>query len=280
MSRSNPAGRESKPTRLSPVGRLLRHWRGQRGMSQLDLALDAEVSPRHLSFVETGRSEPSREMVLRLAESLDLPLREQNALLEAAGYAQMYRETEISDPEMAQIRRILEFLLERHEPYPAIVVDRHHNLLMANASALTFSSLFTGPKYDLEANINTVETVFDPEGMRPFLVNWEEVARALLNRVHREDQARERDAEKAKLLERILRFPGVPARWASPDLSAAPQLLIPMHLRRDDLEIRMFTTITTVGTPQDITLQELRVESFLPADEESEKALRELSATA
>ena len=214
-------------------------------------------------------------MVLRLAESLDLPLREHKALLEAAGYARLYRETEISDPEMAQIRRILEFLLERHEPFPAIVVDRHHNLLMANVAALTFSEMFTGSGVDAASgNVNTVETVFDPNGMRPFLVNWEEVARALLNHVHRENEAQERDVEKNRLLDRLMSFPGVPERWSSPDLASPPPLLIPMHLKRDDVELRLFTTITTVGTPQDITVQELRIESFLPADEASEAMMR------
>ena len=248
-------------------------------MSQLDLALEAEISPRHLSFIETGRSEPSREMVLRLAETLDLPLRERNSLLEAAGYARMYRETEIGDPEMAQIRRILDFTLARYEPYPAVVIDGHHNLLMANEAAGRFvATFFAKPEAWSDRPLNTVEVCFDPAGLRPSLVNWEDLARALLNRVYREGVERERDTEKHDLLERILSYPGVPARWAAPDLSTPPQLLVPMHLRRGDVELRLFTTITTVGTPQDITLEEIRIETFLPADEASERRIEKLGS--
>jgi transcriptional regulator with XRE-family HTH domain len=164
------------------VGPLLRHWRAARRVSQLDLALDADVSSRHLSFVETGRAQPSREMVLRLAEALEVPLRERNALLLAAGYAPLYRETDLGAPEMVEARLAVEFILAKQEPYPAIVVDRHWNLLLANPSTHRFLALFLpGPP---AGPVNVMRLMFDPRGVRPFVENWEEVARHLVERLH------------------------------------------------------------------------------------------------
>ena len=155
------------------MGPLLRHWRAARRVSQLDLALDADVSSRHLSFVETGRAQPSREMVLRLAEALEVPLRERNALLLAAGYAPLYRETDLGAPEMVDARHAVEFILAQQEPYPAIVVDRHWNVLLANQATHRFLALFLpGPP---AGPVNVMRLIFDPQGVRPFVENWEEV---------------------------------------------------------------------------------------------------------
>ncbi|MDX1660436.1 MAG: helix-turn-helix transcriptional regulator [Gemmatimonadota bacterium] len=264
----------STPT--SPVGRLLRHWRDVRGMSQLDLALTADVSARHVSFVETGRSTPSREMVLRLADVLAIPLREQNALLEAAGYARLYRESELTDPELEDVRRVFEFILERHEPYSAVVVDRAWNVVMANrAHGRVLAFLLGEDRREAPVTENLLDLTFDPDGARPYITNWEEVARVLLDRVHREVATWPDDVSE-ELLERLLAYPGVPERWRVPDLTRPSPVVIPIRLRKDGVKIALFTAISTLGTPQDVTLQELRIESFFPADEASDAALRGL----
>jgi len=246
------------------VGPLLRHWRAARRVSQLDLALDADVSSRHLSFVETGRAQPSREMVLRLAEALEVPLRERNALLLAAGYAPLYRETGLGAPEMVDARHAVEFILDKQEPYPAIVVDRHWNLLLANPATHRFLALFLpGPP---AGPVNVMRLIFDPQGVRPFVENWEEVARHLVERVHREAAGPPDETTRA-LLQELLGYPGVPSDWRTPQLDRVPAPLLSIVYRKGDLRLSVFSTITTFGTPQDVTLQELRIECFFPADE-------------
>lgn len=262
--------------RPSPVGRLLKQWRSVRRMSQLELALEAGVSARHVSFVETGRSSPSREMVILLAEVLAVPLRERNALLEAAGYARYYRETKLADPELGQVRRVVEFILERHEPYSAVAIDRRWNVLMANRPHRRMLDWLLGDHSLDDATAgNLLRLTFDPQGLRPRIANWEEVARALIDRVHREVGGSP-DEESEAILEEILSYPGVPVRWRVPDLTRPPSVVIPIHLRADGLELALFSAITTLGTAQDVTLQELRIESFFPADETTERAIRAL----
>lgn len=258
----------------SAVGRLLRQWRSVRRMSQLELALEAGVSTRHVSFVETGRSRPSREMVMMLAEVLRVPLRERNALLEAAGYARFYRETELSDPELQQVRRVIEFILERNEPYSALAMDRRWNVLMANRPHQRMIDRLLGNR-SLDSGIsgNLLRLTFDPAGLRSCIVNWEEVARTLVDRVHREIGANP-DTESEALLEELFSYPGVPERWRIPDLTRPPPVLIPIRLRAEGLELSLFSAITTLGTAQDVTLQELRIESFFPADEATDLAIR------
>ncbi len=261
---------------LSPVGHLIRHWRRHRHLSQLGLALESGVSTRHLSFIETGRAQPSREMVIRLSDVLDVPLRERNSLLEAAGYAQMYRESDLHGPELEQVRRALEFMLERFEPNGAVVVDRYWNVLMTNRGAQKLMGTLLGSSFPASGEpLNLVRLLFDPSGLRPMISNWPEVARALVDRIHRESLA-SADEEGRALLEELLSYPGVPERWSTPDLQHPPALLIPIEFVKDDIRLRLFTTITTLGTPQDITLQELRIECFFPMDAESEAAQRRL----
>jgi transcriptional regulator with XRE-family HTH domain len=200
------------------VGPLLRHWRARGGVSQLDLALDADVSSRHLSFVETGRAQPSREMVLRLAGGAGGPVRERNALLLAAGYAPLYRETDLGAPEMVDARHAVEFILAKQEPYPAVVVDRHWNLLLANRPR---SVLRPVPARRARGSVNVMRLSLDPQGLRPFVENWEEVARHLVERVHRE-AAGPPDATTRALLEELLGYPGVRADWRTPQLDRVP----------------------------------------------------------
>jgi transcriptional regulator with XRE-family HTH domain len=279
--RERTAGSRRGPTTPQTTvafGELLRRWRVARSLSQLALAVETEVSARHLSFLETGRALPSREMVLRLAAVLDVPLRERNALLTAAGYAPIYRESALGAPELDQVRRALDFMLARQEPYPALVVDRLWNILRQNEGAGRVIGLFLDPGAAIEVPgpPNVVRMTFHPRGLRPYVENWETVAGPLMQQLHREAAGGVSDEGARGLLDEILAYPGVPARWRTPDPAALSTPVLPLALRRAAVTARFFTTITTLGTPNDITLQELRVESFFPADRATEDLARRL----
>ncbi len=259
----------------SAVGRLLREWRGARGTSQLDLALRAGFSARHVSFIETGRSQPSREALLVLADALDVPLRDRNHLLEAAGYADVYRETPLAADEMAPIRGMLRFILDRHAPYAAIVLDRYSTCVMGNAAADRLVAVLADPSLVTE-HANHLRLAFHPLGARRFIVNWEEVGRHLLARAERE-LAGPDDREAAALLAELRGYFGPLPRTPA---SLAGDVLLPIHIRRGNLELRLFSTIMTLGTPRDVTLQELRIETFFPADAASEAAWRSIADSA
>jgi transcriptional regulator with XRE-family HTH domain len=246
-------------------GVLLRRWRAVRHLSQLDLALDADISTRHLSCVETGRAQPSREMVLRLAETLQIPLRERNALLLAAGYAPLYRNTSLDTPEAEAARRAVELLMAQLEPYPVLVVDRYWNTLKMNTGAKRFLAFFPG--CDSVTPHNGVRLVFHPQGLRPFIENWESVAARIIQRVHREAAANPADETMKCFLEELLSYPGVPSRWRMLDLDDAPPPFLTINYRWKKSTLRLFSALTTFGTALDIALQELRIESFFPADE-------------
>jgi transcriptional regulator with XRE-family HTH domain len=269
-------------TAVPRFGDLLRHWRLARRLSQLTLATEAEISSRHLSFLETGRAQPSREMVLLLAGVLDVPLRDQNVLLTAAGYAPIYRETPLGAPELSQVRRALGFMLAQQEPYPALVVDRHWNLLMQNEGAGRVFSLFLDREAvaQVPGPPNVVRMTFHPQGLRQYIANWEALANPLIQQIHREAVGGIPDEGTRQLLDEVLSYPGVPARWRSPDAKAQSAPFLPMALRKGDLALRFFTTIATLGTPQDITLQELRVECFYPGDDATEEFARRLARPA
>jgi transcriptional regulator with XRE-family HTH domain len=265
----------------SGVGPLLRRWRESRHLSQLELALEAQVSARHLSFLETGRAEPSREMLLTLSNVLDVPLRERNFLLLAAGYAPIYGETSLDDPRMLQVRAAVEVILKSNEPRSALAHDRHWNVVMANSAFVRFLTLTLGKapagllplRVSTQPRLNVLRMLFDPNGVRKIIVNWEAIAKALLNEAHRR-LAWARDDELKKLIAEILSYPGVPARWREPELEAPHEFILPMELKLDGKIARMFSTVTTVATPHDVTLQELHVEVFYPADAETESVLR------
>jgi transcriptional regulator with XRE-family HTH domain len=263
----------------SAVGSLLKEWRGVRGMSQLDLASAAEVSPRHLSFVETGRSVPSREMVLTLARALDVPFRERNAMLSAAGYAPVFRETSLDDPQMAGMRRALELLLRQHQPFPAVALDRRWDIAMCNAAYARFLKVVPAPLPSLEPyrvlaapRLNVLKLLFAE--LRPLVTNWDEVARAVLERAFREAQT-DRDPVRRRIVDECLQQAPPELRAARPE--APPPLVLPVDLRVGELRASFFSTITTLGTPQDITLQELRIESFHAADAVTEELARALA---
>lgn len=252
-------------------GTLLRRWRAVRRISQLSLALDAEISTRHLSYVETGRAQPSREMVLRLAEALAVPLRERNALLLAAGYAPLYRQTGLDAPQMEAARQAVDLLLRQQEPYPVLLTDRYWNTLRMNAGTRNFLARF--PISNSVKPHNGVRLVFHPKGLRPFIENWESVAARIIQRVHREIVADPSDETMKCFLEELLSYPAVPSRWRVLDLDDPPPPVLTINYNCNNSTLRLFSTATTFGTAQDIALQELRIESFFPADETTRAAL-------
>lgn len=260
------------------LGHLIRQWRERRRMSQLALALEAEISSRHLSFMETGRSRPSRAMVLLLAEVLDVPPRARNDLLAAAGYAPIYRESSLDSPEMAQFRRALNFLLQQQEPYPAIVLDRYWNVLLANEGTDRFMGLFLDPETAaLLGPPNGLRLICHPGALRPYIVNWEATAAALIQWLHR-DLLRSADPGLQLLLDELLAYPDVPRNWRTLDLDAPSAPFLAIEMQKGETHLSFFTTLTTLGTPYDITLHELRIESFFPADDATDIALQQLRA--
>jgi len=250
-------------------GARLRWWRERRGFSQLDLAGAAATTQRHLSFLESGRAAPSRDMVLRLAAALDLPLRQQNALLLAAGYAPAWRESDLGAPALHRVSSALDHMLAQQEPYPAFVVDRRWTLLRANTGAARLTEFLTGPAPAASAPaepVNLAVALVSPDGLRPFIANWEEVALYFLRGVQA-DAIADGTEETAALLARLLAVPGVPALSQVPPPAEPEAPVLEIHFRRGDASLRLFTTIATLGTPHDVTLQEIRIESFFPADE-------------
>jgi transcriptional regulator with XRE-family HTH domain len=260
-------------------GSRLRWWRARRGLSQLDLAGAAGTSQRHVSFLESGRAQPSREMALRLAAALDVPLRQQNALLLAAGYAPAWRESDLTAPELAAVNQALDHMLAQQEPFPAVVVDRRWNLLRANVGAGWLTAFLTGPSPAPAATgtVNLAEWLMSPDGLRPLLVNWEEVAIYFLRGVQA-DAIADGTQETTDLLQRLLAYPGVPALSHVPALEDLPSPVLAMHFRKGQTSLRLFTTIATLGTPQDVTVQELRIECFFPADEATAQVFKDWAA--
>lgn len=251
------------------VGPLLRDWRQRRRLSQLDLALEAGISARHLSFVETGRSVPSADMVLHLAEQLEVPYRERNRMMLAAGYAPVYRERALDDPEMEPIRGALDRVLKGHEPYPAVVVDRAWNMVAGNAST---AALLGGVAPELlEPPVNVLRVSLHPDGMAPRILNLGEWRAHLLERLERE-VALTNDESLAELLGELRGYPGPPPperRVRGP----AEEIVATLRLASDAGELSFFSTVATFGTAVDITVAELAIESFFPADEATAAAL-------
>jgi transcriptional regulator with XRE-family HTH domain len=259
------------------VGHLLREWRTSRGVSQLDLAMRAGFSARHVSFIETGRAQPSRQAVLVLAEALDVPLRDRNRLLEAGGYAHVYRHTPLDAEDMRHIRGMLQFILDRHEPFGAVVLDRYSNLIMANTASQQLFQQIVDPGL-MAGTRNIMRLVFDPSGLRRWIVNWPEVADHLLSRCERELGGPSADDASRAVLAEIRQLAGPLPETRSHQPLRPGDVLLPVHIRRGDIDVRLFSTIMTLGTPQDVTLQELRIETFFPADGESEAQIRAMRA--
>jgi transcriptional regulator with XRE-family HTH domain len=266
---------------VGSIGGLLRYWREARRMSQLALATEAEITTRHLSFVETGRAKPSREMVLLLASVLDVPLRERNALLLAAGFAPVYRETSLDAPELAAVRKALDAILRQQEPFPAVVMNRQWDILGGNQAADRFFGFLLGGSGSAggsRGQANVVRMMFDPRGLRRFVANWEDVAEGLVRRIHRDAVGGALGEETERLLVEIFAYPDVPQRWRRPNPEARIVPVVPVAFRKDGRAFNFFSTVTTLGTPQDVTLQEVRIECFFPADAETEQEARALAA--
>jgi transcriptional regulator with XRE-family HTH domain len=266
---SNARSERSRPVH---VGEHLREWRQRRHLSQLDLAVDAEISARHLSFVETGRAAPSREMVLRLAERLDVPLRERNVLLVAAGFAPAFPQRSLDDPMLKSARQAIDLVLKAHEPNPALAYDRHWNLVTANRMV---APLLEGiPERLLGQPFNILRLAFHPEALAPRTVNLAEWCGHLLERLHRQCEATA-DPELIKLYNDLKAFP-IPARAAPlpPDNNVA----IPLKLRHNGEVLSFISTTMVFGTPVDVTLSELALETFFPADDLTAARMRQMAA--
>ncbi len=262
--------------KINSFGTMLKQWRERRSLSQLDLALTSQVSQRHISFLESGRAKPSQEMVLQLATVLEIPLRHQNLMLSAAGFAPIHAETDLSAPEMTSICKAIDFILRQQEPYPAIVIDRYWNLLLTNKGATRLLNTFIDPDklqtlFCIDGKINLMRVMFDPQGLRPFIANWEVCVGHLLQRVHREANSCIENEQYTLLFNELIIYPGVSELWNTSSLSAQNTLLLTTHFKHNDLNLQFFSTIATLGTPYDITLQEIRIECLFPADEATEQ---------
>jgi transcriptional regulator with XRE-family HTH domain len=255
------------------VGVLLRDWRQRRRMTQMDLALEADVSARHLSFVETGRSTPSADMVKRLAEQLDVPLRERNELLLAAGYAPAYGQRDLDEPEMGPVREALDRVLAGHEPFPAVVVDRHWGMVAGNKAIPLLTAGVAA--HLLEPPVNVLRLTLHPEGMAPRIANLAEWRAHLLDRLGRQAVV-SGDPALATLHEELAALPGGDGSHA-PDL-ATGDIAVPLRIRHGDGELRFISTYTTFGTAVDVTVSELSIEAFFPADAATAQALYSASS--
>jgi transcriptional regulator with XRE-family HTH domain len=253
----------------STFGPLLRQWRTRRRLSQLDLAVGSDVSARHISFLETGRSQPSREMVLRLATQLDVPLRERNQLLLGAGYAPEYRARPLDDAEMAPVRAAVDAVLRAHAPHPALAVDRHWDLVSANAGV----DLLTGgvAAHLLEPPVNVLRLSLHPDGLAGRIRNLAEWRGSVLGRLARE-LAVTGDPRTRALLDELAAFPG------GRSSAATHALAVPLRLAAGGRELAFLSTVTTFGTAVDVTLAELSIEAFLPADAATAQVVAELAA--
>lgn len=255
------AGEILKSSVLS-VGDLMRYWRGVRGLSQLDLALDTSVSQRHISFVESGRSVPSRKLLVTFSEALGIPLRERNALLLAAGYAPLYQEPTLDDATMAVVSGAMVQMLRNHEPHPALLIDRYWNVVRTNdAAPAFFSTLINLEAFSKPRNL--LELMFDPAGLRPSVEDWEAVAAGLFERVRREALGQVMDAGLQALLDKLKRYPGAENL---PACISPESPLLPITFRRGKERISYFSLVTTVGMPQAVTAQELRLECMFPME--------------
>jgi transcriptional regulator with XRE-family HTH domain len=262
-------------------GPMLRAWRRRRGASQLALALQSGVSQRHVSFLESGRARPSREMVVQLTSALDVPLRQRNAMLLAAGFAPVYRESNLGAPELAPVRQAIDRMLKQQEPYPAVVIDRLWNLLEANEAAVAFTLfLHEGPPPPPPPGKqpNLLRSLLDPKGLRPKIANWEEVARYLVSTTYAEILAAGGEPKALAFIEEVMAYPDVPDSFRKLRFEDRPPPVLTLDYIVGGKSLSVFTTIATLGTPQDITLQEVRIECFFPADERSDALFKSLAA--
>jgi transcriptional regulator with XRE-family HTH domain len=262
-----------QPADVSGFPRLLKTWRQRRRLSQLELALEAGVSQRHVSFLESGRARPSRSMILQLGETLDVPLRERNGWLLAAGFAPVFRERPLDDPQMSQVLGAVRRMLANHEPLPAIAIDRAWNVRLANRPFELLASLLGEDAWARVGGTerNLMRLLFHPDGIRPLVANWGAIAPLLWHRAHREAEALGGEELRALLAE-LARHQDAATLRVAEETALVP--VLPLELCRDGLRLSLFTVIATFGTAQDVTADELRIESFFAADEATEEIFR------
>lgn len=262
---------------VSPVGALIKEWRGYRRLSQLDLALQAEMSARHLSFIETGRAKPSREAVLQITDALEVPLKQQNAFLKAAGFSAQYSDSGLTNLAGGPIGRILDLVLDHHAPFPALAIDGAWNLIKANDPLMGIFAHLLDPEL-LESNIatNVAALTFHPKGLSRWIANWNVAGPQFYQRLKREAAA-EPDNKSLKDTLELARLYGLDTQVVTaahtPDQDL--EILVPFDIHHPDFNLKLFSTITTVGTPVDVSLQEIRIETFFPADDATEHYFRQ-----
>ena len=268
MSMENNARAAPGGAGVSDFATALRHWRGKRGLSQLALSMAGAVSQRHISFLESGRAQPSRDLIVRLVTALEIPLRHRNLMLLAAGFAPAYAERKLADPELAVVRQALAFMLDSHAPFPALVIDRLWNLQMANLPAtrlirwlLAMPDTVTIPT---DGTVNILRLMLDPDGLRRYVVNWREVCADMLHWIRREAMSDGPGSAATVLLAELTALAGAEAQGDADERGTLP--FLPVVLQKDGVTLNLFTTIATLGTPRDVTLHELRIESFFAAD--------------
>ena len=257
----------------SPFAHLLKTWRQKRRMSQLELALESGVSQRHVSFLESGRAKPSRGMILQLSETLEVPLRERNDWLVAAGFAPVFRARPLDDPQMNQVMTAVRMMLANHEPFPAIAIDRAWNIRLANRPFEMMTSMMGSDVWTRVGgpDRNLMRLFFHPNGVKPMVANWQAIAPLLWHRARREAETLGGQEMKAVLAD-LSQYQNAETLWAAEEAALVP--VLPLEMQKDNVRISLFTVIATFGTAQDVTADELRIESFFPADEATEKLFR------
>jgi transcriptional regulator with XRE-family HTH domain len=256
---------------------LLKTWRQKRRLSQLELALSSGVSQRHVSFLESGRAQPSRKMILQLSETLEVPLRERNDWLTAAGFAPVFRARPLDDPQMTQVMSAVRMMLANHEPFPAIAIDRAWNIRMANKAFDMMSTMLGSDLWQRVGgqNRNLMRLFFHPGGIKPFVTNWAAIAPLLWHRAQREAEAFG-GGEMKQVLTELSEYQDADTLWAAEDAALVP--VLPLEIEKDGVRISLFTVIATFGTAQDVTADELRIESLFPADAATETLFRRIAS--
>lgn len=257
---------------------MMKYWRGRQGFSQLDLSVAADISVRHVSFLETGRSKPSQEMVLRIAHTLEIPLREQNELLQAAGYEPVFPETTLQGDIAHPIKQALHYMLDKHMPYPMIVMDWSYDILMQNNSATLFLQQFIAEPESAPETMNGFDLVFNPKLARPFIIDWERIAQRMLSKLHKEMLLKSYDTRLRHLLNRLLSYPDVPASWQHPNFEhPVDDPILLFKVERNNVALSFFSTITTIAAPNTVSTEELYIESYFPYNSETETAMKAIA---
>ena len=260
---------------MTAFGTILKELRQQNRLSQMTLSLDAEVSARHISFMETGRSKPSREMVLHLSSVMNIPSKDTNLLLTSAGYSQEFTQNNLYDESMNDVREALSFMMEAHEPFPAVVIDRSWNLLMVNSAQVALTQYFVKHGANFPNTTNLMELFFHPNGYRTFVNNWEHVAIFLLRRLYHEQLASpaETNTGASSLLDTILEMPNIPGDWKTRPIDFGRAPMVKIEASIGGIELSLFSSISSFGTALDVTLQDLRIEHYFPGNSETKSFL-------